>query len=149
MKSRIYTTTWQHDGARLGALRREVFVVEQEVPEELEWDEHDTAAIHFACEDGSPGIIIATARLVIDTESNKATIGRLCVESKFRRQKLATRLMQTILQYCEDRKFKIIELHAQLYLKAFYESFGFFSRGGIYREANIEHITMVMQHGEY
>jgi predicted GNAT family N-acyltransferase len=39
MKSRIYQTTWQLDGMRLGALRREVFVVEQNVPEELEWDE--------------------------------------------------------------------------------------------------------------
>lgn len=143
MKPQIYRTTWAKDGARLGALRREVFVREQNVPEELEWDEFDSTAIHFACEQDAGGEIIGTARLVVDARANKATIGRLCVAKSFRRQKVATLLMREILEYCRQRKFALIELHAQLYLRAFYESFGFVAQGSAYIEAGIGHLTMV------
>lgn len=143
MMPRIYRTTWNADGARLSALRHEIFVVEQNVPEELEWDEFDATAVHFACSDDSRGEIIGTARLVVDARMNKATIGRLCVAKSFRRQKIATLLMREILEYCRQRKFAIVELHAQLYLRGFYESFGFVAQGSAYMEAGIEHVTMV------
>jgi predicted GNAT family N-acyltransferase len=145
MKSRIYQTTWQLDGMRLGALRREVFVVEQNVPEELEWDEFDATAIHFACEDISSGGIIGTARLVKDSKANRAIIGRLCVAKPFRGQRLATRIMHEILAYCKLQRFMTIELHAQLYLENFYASLGFAAHGSVYLEAGIKHITMVQQ----
>lgn len=143
MNPRLYRTTWGENGGRLGALRREVFVVEQSVPEELEWDEFDVTAIHFACENNSSGEIIATARLVADTRANKAIIGRLCVVKTFRRQKIASLVMREILAYCTEQKFAVIELHAQLYLRAFYESLGFVAHGRIYMEAGIEHVTML------
>jgi len=147
MNLRIYATTWRQDGNRLGAIRREVFIVEQQVPEELEWDEHDISAIHFACEEIPQTTIVGTARLVLDTRNSKATIGRLCVAKSFRHQKIATQLMHKVLAYCREQKFQSIELHAQLYLRAFYESFGFVAQGGIYMEAGIEHITM-LRHGK-
>ena len=135
----IFRTAWEKDGDRLGALRRAVFVVEQNVPEELEWDEFDAQAIHFACEDNKHQIV-ATARLVID--GKKATIGRLCVAAPYRHQKIATRLMQEILSYCRELRVRMVELHAQLYLQAFYERCGFTALGEIYLEAGIKHITM-------
>lgn len=143
MNLRIYTTTWQQDGKRLGALRREVFIVEQQVPEELEWDEHDSSAVHFACEEISLVAVVGTARLVLDIQNGKATMGRLCVAKPFRHQKIATHLMHKILVYCTEQKFRSIELHAQLYLRPFYESLGFVAQGETYMEAGIEHITML------
>lgn len=142
MNPPIYRTRWQKDGERLGTLRREVFVVEQHVPEELEWDEFGADAIHFACEDDKHRII-ATARLVLSAE--KATIGRLCVAAAYRHKKIATRLMQEILSCCRELHVQTIELHAQLYLQAFYERCGFTAIGETYPEAGIEHITMVKE----
>lgn len=138
----VFRTTWQKDGVRLGALRREVFVVEQHVPEELEWDEFDAGAIHFACEDDTRQIV-ATARLVLTAE--KATIGRLCVAAPYRHRQIATRLMHEILTCCRELQVQTIELHAQLYLQAFYERCGFKALGETYPEAGIEHITMVKE----
>lgn len=135
----VLHTTWQKDGDRLAALRREVFVVEQNVPEELEWDEFDPGAIHFACED-KKGQIIATARLIASGAG--ATIGRLCVAQTHRHQKIATRLMDEILTCCREMEVQSIELHAQLYLQAFYERCGFTAQGEVYLEAGIPHITM-------
>jgi len=135
----IFRTNWQKDGNRLGGLRHEVFVVEQNVPEELEWDEFDQGAIHFACEDEN-GRIIGTARLIVT--GDKGTIGRLCVAGPHRHQKMATRIMDEILSYCRELKVRTCELHAQLYLQAFYEHCGFTALGNAYLEAGIEHITM-------
>lgn len=143
MKSRIFRTTWQNDAVRLGELRRKVFVIEQNVPEALEWDDHDAVAVHFACEDMAQRVIIGTARVVADGAGNKAIIGRLCVASEFRHHGVATSLMRRMLGYCRDTNFTIIELHAQLYLRVFYEGFGFIAEGATYLEAGIEHITMV------
>jgi predicted GNAT family N-acyltransferase len=143
MNPHIYTTTWKKDSSRLAALRREVFIVEQSVSEELEWDEHDASAVHFICEDITEETTIGCARLVIDTNTRKATIGRLCVVKNFRRQNAATYLMQKMLAYCEDQKLLTIELHAQLYLRTFYENFDFVAQGNVYMEAGIEHITMI------
>ncbi len=142
MKPKIFSTTWAKDGERLGALRYEVFVIEQQVPEELEWDVHDAGAVHFACEDGTGEKIIATARLV--REGHVAVIGRLCVAKPYRQQKLATAMMQEALAYCRAHNLRQIELHAQLYLQPFYESLGFVARGQVYLEAGIEHITMLL-----
>lgn len=61
MNIEVFLTTWSKDGERLGALRYEVFVIEQKVPEELEWDIHDADAVHFACTDRTGEKIIATA----------------------------------------------------------------------------------------
>lgn len=135
----IFRTTWQKDGDRLGALRHAVFVVEQNVPAELEWDEFDRDAIHFACEDEN-GRIIATARLI--ATGDKATIGRVCVAGPHRHQKIATQIMDEIISYCRELKMKTCELHAQRYLQAFYERCGFTALGESYLEAGIEHITM-------
>lgn len=141
MNLKILRTTWQKDGERLGRLRHNVFVSEQKVPEELEWDEHDAHAMHFACEDENHQNIVATARLVI--EQKRGVLGRLCVAQEFRREKIATHLMNEILTCCHDLKLQVIELHAQLYLQPFYERFGFIAQGGVYLEAGIEHVTML------
>lgn len=141
MNSRLFRTAWNEEGNRLGALRREVFVLEQKVPEELEWDEHDAGAIHFACEDLESGEIIATARLVVD--SQRGIIGRLCVAKPFRQRKIATHMMQKILVCCTELQLREIELHAQLYLQEFYERCGFTAQGETYIEAGIPHVTML------
>lgn len=135
----VFRTNWQADGDRLGALRHEVFVVEQNVPEELEWDEFDREAIHFACADEN-GKIIGTARLLI--EPGKAAIGRLCVARAHRHRKIATRIMDEVLSCCRELRVGTCELHAQCYLQAFYERCGFNALGEVYFEAGIEHITM-------
>ena len=142
MNIEVFLTTWAKDGKRLGALRYEVFVIEQKVPEELEWDIHDADAVHFACTDKAGEIIIATARLV--REGSVAVIGRLCVAKPYRGKKIASAIMHEALAYCRGHGLTQLELHAQLYLRPFYESLGFVARGQVYLEAGIEHITMTL-----
>lgn len=140
MNTHIFRTTWAQEGERLGALRRQVFVVEQSVPEELEWDEFDASADHFACVETQLEKFVGTGRVV--RLSDRMLMGRLCVDKEFRRHSIATKLMHAMIEYCEEAKATLIELHAQLYLEQFYARFGFIAHGEKYLEAGIEHITM-------
>jgi len=130
MNTEVFLTTWAKDAERLGALRYAVFVIEQKVPEELEWDIHDADAVHFACTDETGENIIATARLV--REGSVAVVGRLCVAKPHRGRKIATTIMHEVLAYCRAHSLMHLELHAQHYLRPFYESLGFVSRGQVY-----------------
>jgi len=132
----IHQVTWDSSQAQLLKVRREVFVVEQGVPEEIEIDEDDPVSIHFlACDfDGSP---IGTARLL-----PQGRIGRMAVRASWRRRGVGGSLLSAAMETARQRGDECLRLHAQVHSMAFYESLGFTVCGDEFEEAGIPHREM-------
>lgn len=134
-KPEVLVGDWSQLGARAGAIRHEVFVVEQCVPVELELDEYDPIAIHaLALEDGVP---IGTGRLLPD-----AHIGRMAVRQAHRRQGVGGMLLGALAEVARRRGDRSVALAAQWHAQGFYRAHGFRAQGDIFMDAGIEHILM-------
>lgn len=123
------------------ALRREVFVVEQNVPLELEIDEHDTSAIHFVMK--RHGEVVATLRLL--PYGDQIKIGRVVVKQPLRRQGLGSKLMLRGIRYAAESGFSMAILDAQVTSMPFYRTLGFIEEGTEFDDAGIPHMRMVLQ----
>ncbi|MHB0974044.1 MAG: GNAT family N-acetyltransferase [Thiobacillus sp.] len=132
----ISATGWVRDAARLGAVRRAVFIDEQGVPEEMEWDAHDAVSAHWLAiaEDGSP---IGCARLLPDGH-----IGRMAVLPAWRGRGVGRALLAAILRAAQERGHRTLMLSAQTHAAGFYARAGFAVVGEEYEEAGIPHVAM-------
>ena len=120
------------------AIRRRVFIEEQNVPEELELDELDATAVHLlAVQDGRP---VGTARLLIEGESAK--IGRVAVLPEMRGTRAGAALMRAALDELRARGVTKAKLGAQTHAIGFYEKLGFTIHGPEYDDAGIPHRDM-------
>jgi ElaA protein len=125
-------------------LRSEVFVVEQNcVYQDIDYK--DQKAIHLLGE--LEGKIVAYARLFQPKDYfEKASIGRVVVDSNYRALKLGHDLMKKAIQAISDEFNETqITISAQLYLKHFYESHGFVQTSDMYLEDDIPHIEMKIE----
>lgn len=123
------------DMDELKDIRRRVFIEEQAVPAELEWDEFDDSATHFLAMINEKSI--ACARLKTDGQ-----IGRMAVLTDYRNRGIGAKLLQSVLQQATKQKLKEVYLHAQVAAIPFYERQGFIASGEIFYEANIPHREM-------
>ena len=132
----ITETDWARDAARLAAIRRTVFIDEQGVPEALEWDEHDAAALHplALADDGTP---IGCARLLPDGH-----IGRMAVLPAWRKQGVGQALLAAVMDTAQARGHATLRLSAQTHAAGFYARAGFVVVGDEYEEAGIPHVAM-------
>jgi len=119
-------------------VRESVFIAEQGVPRELEWDEWDEPSEHAVVfdADGSP---VGTARLLPN-----GAIGRMAVLKERRGQGVGRKLLEALLQRARRRKMARVTLHAQTHAAGFYRRFGFSERGGEFLEAGIPHVEMTL-----
>ncbi|MGI4738140.1 MAG: GNAT family N-acetyltransferase [Janthinobacterium lividum] len=124
-------------------LRSEVFVVEQTCAFQ-DIDGHDQAALHLLGHTDT-GELAAYARLFDAGHSYaQVSIGRVVASPRYRRQGLGQQLLVQALAQCEAQFGpQPIKIGAQLYLKAFYETFGFVQQGEGYLEDGIPHIYML------
>lgn len=121
------------------AVRREVFIQEQSVPEEIELDEYDATALHFLARDGETPV--GTARVVIDGQTAK--IGRVCIRKSARGTGLGADLMRAVMTHIQDMgTMKEAVLGAQIHALAFYEKLGFIAYGPEFDDAGIPHRMM-------
>ncbi len=117
------------------AIRYEVFVDEQNVPEELEIDGLDGEAKHvLAFVDGVP---IGTGRILIDGH-----IGRVAVLKNYRGHGIGKLIMKELIKWAEDKSLEKVWLSSQWHAHSFYIDLGFVCVGEIYIEAGIDHIKM-------
>jgi len=135
----------------LYALRHEVFVLGQGVPEDLERDDLDDTAEHVVAL--WDGIIVGTGRLldgrtdeegrlVPGTQGSVATVGRMAVSAGGRGAGVGRALLDRLVARAEERGIPVVELHAQVHARGFYERAGFTPYGEVYLEAGIEHVGM-------
>jgi predicted GNAT family N-acyltransferase len=117
------------------AVREQVFVAEQGVPRELEWDDRDAASEHaIALLDGR---CIGTARLLPD-----GRLGRMAVLPQWRRQGVGTALARALIEQAQQRGLRRVVLHAQTHAVGFYRKLGFTEQGPAFEEAGIPHLPM-------
>lgn len=120
------------------AIRRRVFIEEQNVPEELELDDLDATAVHLlATQDGRP---VGTARLLVAGEAAK--IGRVAILPELRGTGAGAALMRAALDELRARGVRTAKLGAQTHAIGFYERLGFTAYGPEYDDAGIPHRDM-------
>ncbi len=139
MKTEIIRARTAVDMAAVRQIRSQVFILEQQVPPELEWDELEERAVHVLCRrDGAPA---AAGRLVVT--DGRAKIGRVAVLKRYRGQGLGAAVCRKLIEIAHDEGAREIYLNAQLHARGFYEKLGFTARGEIFEEAGIDHMRMV------
>jgi predicted GNAT family N-acyltransferase len=132
----ILVTDWAEGQARLSQVRRAVFIDEQGVPEDLEWDADDAGSLHFLVID-STGQPIGCARLLPDGH-----IGRMAVLPARRGQGVGRALLDAVMHAADARGYATLKLSAQTHAAAFYARAGFVAVGNVYEEAGIPHVAM-------
>ena len=133
----ISTGSWENLGTAAREIRRTVFIDEQNVPQEEEWDGLDSECQHFlAMLDGQP---IGTARLLPD-----AHIGRVAVLTEARGTGIGVLLMQAAIEAARHAGHAQVALSAQVHALAFYERLGFVAHGDEFIDAGIPHREMTL-----
>nr|WP_297460192.1 GNAT family N-acetyltransferase [uncultured Halomonas sp.] len=126
---------WATLGAAAGEIRRLVFIDEQAVPEDEEWDGRDPDCVHFlACRRGHA---IGTARLLPDGH-----IGRVAVLEEGRGLGIGLQLMQAAIDCARAQGHREVLLDAQTHALAFYQRLGFQAVGDEFFDAGILHRSM-------
>jgi YbgC/YbaW family acyl-CoA thioester hydrolase len=137
----VRTGSWQELGAEAGRIRTAVFVEEQGIPAQLEWDEADAGALH-AVAYNRLGQAVATARLLPADGGGTSQIGRMAVLQVLRGCRFGEQVLRTLAVEAQRRGDRRIELHAQRTARDFYARLGFQAHGDPYEEAGIPHLTM-------
>ncbi len=121
------------------ALRRRVFVEEQGVLEEEEYDAYDDLAVHAVA--WNQGDVVGTGRVFQDT-GGLILIGRMAVDAAWRRRGIGGQVLHFLEEIARQQGRHRVSLHAQTYVKTFYASHGYLEEGDVFLEAGIEHVMM-------
>jgi predicted GNAT family N-acyltransferase len=129
-----------HDGEPLlRAVREAVFVREQNVPEELEWDGMDDGSRH-ALALSLNGEAIGCGRIMPNGH-----IGRIAVLPQWRNMRVGTAIMEALLDEAHARGYKQVDVHAQTQAVPFYHIFGFVEYGKEFMDAGMPHRKMKLK----
>ena len=131
---------WPTLGAAAQAIRTAVFIDEQRIPAEMEWDESDRDCLH-AVAFNRLGMPLATGRL-LQHAPQVARIGRMASLQPSRGSGIGRAVLDALLQAARQRGDGDAVLHAQTSAAAFYVRAGFSPRGPVFEEAGIPHIEM-------
>ena len=133
------TTRWADSADVLSAIRRQVFVIEQQVAEYEEWDAADETAIHamVLSEKREP---VGTGRL-----ERSGKVGRVAVVSKHRGFGVGTGIMTRLLDEAQALGMERVYLNSQVQARPFYRQLGFVPSGKTFMEAGIAHVRMELR----
>ncbi|MEU0024068.1 GNAT family N-acetyltransferase [Streptomyces sp. NPDC006335] len=130
-------------------VRKEVFVGEQGVPEDIEYDAYDAVALHVLAvrEDGVP---LGTGRLLFGEAAAGKTggdvsvgsLGRLAVTREARGLGVGVALVRAVEEAARARGLTAVDLHAQTHALGFYERLGYVAYGPEFPDAGIPHRAM-------
>jgi len=125
------------DFASIRLVRSTVFIDEQHVPKDLEFDDRDAVCRHVLALDG--GVPVGTGRLDLDYGGK---VGRVAVVASRRRSGVGKAVMERLHALAREHGQAQLWCHAQLTAVAFYERLGYRSTGPMFLEAGIEHVRM-------
>ncbi len=137
---RVETGDWAALGKDAQRIRTEVFVNEQNIPAELEWDEADTTALH-AVAYNRLGQAIATGRL-LQYAPGVGKIGRMAVDRVLRGSGVGAQVLHALMDQARSRGDRQVVLHAQRSAESFYRGLGYCINGDEFEEAGIPHVEM-------
>lgn len=119
-------------------IRQRVFIEEQQVPVDLEWDESDETATHLLA--SLNGQAVACARVVPE-----GYIGRMAVLPEWRGQGIGEALLLQAINLCRQLEVTHARLSAQTHAIGFYQQAGFEVCSEPYLDANILHVDMQLE----
>ncbi|MEU5462311.1 GNAT family N-acetyltransferase [Streptomyces althioticus] len=130
-------------------VRKEVFVAEQGVPEDIEYDAYDADAVHLlaVAGDGTP---LGTARLLLGAaaaaknggDPSVGSLGRLAVLKRARGLGVGAALVRAVEEAARERGLTGVDLHAQTHALGFYERLGYEAYGPRFPDAGMPHRAM-------
>lgn len=140
LKVQIATTERQKQDAF--AIRQQVFVVEQQISSEEEFDEYDHAAKHVVLYDNSVPVAAGRTRAV-DRETGK--IERICVLASHRQKGAGRLIVEALEQAAMKQGLHKAKLHAQTQAEGFYQKLGYHTVSDVFIEADIPHVVMIKE----
>lgn len=132
----VVVARWDAVREEARAIRYDVFVIEQGVPVELEWDEWDDQCWHALAHDTARRAV-ATGRLLPDGH-----IGRMAVRKEARGTGVGARVLEALIDKALSLGYRELILNAQTHAMPFYARAGFAAEGEEFEEAGIPHRTM-------
>lgn len=136
MRFMVRQATWSDDADSLRRIRIEVFIREQSIPPEEEWDALDPACLHVLALDAD-GAAVGTGRLTPD-----GRIGRMAVLKHWRGQGVGTAILESLLREARAHDLAECRLNAQIHALGFYARRGFEPYGEEFLEGGIPHRAM-------
>ncbi len=136
MDVHVLHVQWSEQGTRLSELRKRVFIDEQGVDRDIEWDGQDEVAEHFLALNEA-GLAVGCARLLPEGQ-----IGRMAVLAEHRRHGIGRRLLDLAVEHATALGMREVFLHAQTHALNFYRKAGFQQTGDTFEEAGIPHVEM-------
>ncbi len=133
---KIIQTDWKTAKTDIKAVRERVFIVEQGIPCELEWEPNDHDCIHLIAY-STQGEPIGTGRILAN-----GLIGRMAVLPSWRSKGVGTALLKTLIEIAKHQHLPDPCLHAQNHAIAFYRRFGFAEQGALFYQGGIPHRLM-------
>lgn len=137
----IIHADWTRDRDALRSVREVVFVREQRVPADLEWDGLDAQCDHVLALDAASQPI-GTGRL-----TPEHGIGRMAVLPSWRGHGVGAAMLAALIERARQHRWTQVTLHAQVNAIGFYQRFGFTTRGDEFMEAGIRHRVMCLDLG--
>ena len=122
-------------GEAIRHVREQVFIVEQSVAKELEFDGQDTTSKHVIVYNGNEPV--GTGRM-----QDNGHIGRIAVLKEYRHRGIGTSIMKALIRSARDSGQGGVWLSSQCQAKDFYKKLGFKEYGDVFQEAGIDHIKM-------
>jgi predicted GNAT family N-acyltransferase len=138
---KVEIVKWIHEHNSLTMLREKVFIEEQKVTPQLEWDGLDKEAIHFLAL--KEGIAIGCARAII--KNNYMQLGRMAVLKEQRQQGVGNALIEKAIVTAKLNQLSTIQISAQCHAIDFYTKFGFQVTSDIYLDAETPHRNMQLE----
>lgn len=118
-------------------VREQVFIQEQQIDPEIEFDGLDTQAVHVLVVDGEQPL--GTGRILANGH-----IGRIAIIQVARGQGLGVKVVRALVEYAKQQGYPKVDLGAQTHAVDFYRKLGFTPYGDEFMEANIPHQAMEM-----
>ena len=137
---KIEIVKWIDGLSQLKNIREKVFIQEQKVTPQLEWDGMDEKAIHFLVFNDKAAIGCARAIVIKD----HMQLGRMAVLKEYRGQGIGSALIEKAMTIAKLNQLSVIYISAQCHAIDFYKKFGFEVKSDIYLDAEIPHRDMTL-----
>ena len=138
---KVEIVKWIDAHESLYMIREKVFIEEQKVTSQLEWDGMDEEAIHFLAFKNEKAIGCARAFVI----ENYMQLGRMAVLKEYRGEGIGTALLEKALTTAKLNELSVIYISAQCQAIDFYKKFGFEITSDIYLDAEIPHRDMKLE----
>lgn len=135
---KVEIVKWIDGYAPLSMIREKVFIEEQKVTPQLEWDGKDEEAIHFLAYQDEKAIGCARAFVI----ENHMQLGRMAVLKEYRNNGIGSFLIEKAITTAKLNQLSKISISAQCHAIDFYKKFGFEVTSEIYLDAGISHQDM-------